>query len=200
MKKTTFALFIAMLTYPLVSQGEALEKDAGIESLGSFGMSVGTSSSENYGRLQGMTVFILPRDNIGFYASYRDNGNKKSEPYYGNYDLVDSNDTLVYRKQEISMFSMGMTKSLTAYLGVYLGVGVAEKKGYAKMKYNNVPYPWTSAPNLNQYYYVNDRANTSSEKYLDAGIYLTYKYLLLKVGRNTITHSNEYELGFMIEL
>jgi len=77
-----------------------------------------------------------------------------------------------------------------------VGVGYAERKGYARMKYDNVNYPWISAPNLNQYYYVNDKANTDSEYYVDAGVLLTYKYALVKVGQNSITRANEYELGF----
>jgi len=102
--------------------------------------------------------------------------------------------------QEISMFSMGVTKELTTYMGVYLGAGHAEKKGFAKMKYDNVSYPWVSAPNLNQYYYVNDKTSMSSQYYLEGGIFLSYKHILLKVGRNSITRANEYELGFLIDL
>ena len=67
-------------------------------------------------------------------------------------------------------------------------------------QYDNVSYPWISAPNLNQYYYVNDEANTSSEYYVDAGMFVSYKHVMFKVGRNSITRANEYELGLLIDL
>jgi len=65
-----------------------------------------------------MSVFILPSEGIAFYASYRDNGDEEGEPFYADYDLVDSNDTLVSRVQEISLVGMGLTKLLTAHLGI----------------------------------------------------------------------------------
>lgn len=199
MRKLVLLLMVTFI-YPSIGQCDEAGSENPLNSLGSFGMTLGASSSKEYGRLLGTSIFIMPREGIGFYASYRDNGDEEGEPYYENYDLADSNDTLVSRMQEISMFSMGVTKSLTTHLGVYLGAGYAEKKGYAKMKYDNVTYPWVSAPNLNQYYYVNDEANTSSEYYLDGGMFLSYKHVLLKVGRNSITHATEYELGFLIDL
>jgi len=141
-----------------------------------LGLTLGVQSSKDYGHLYGMSILVMREETLGFYASYKDSGNQLGSPYYSAYDITDSNDVVIEKFQERSMFSVGMIKSIVPYFSLYFGGGIAERKGYAKLRYSNTSYPWVSGPSINQTYYVNDRANSDTKYYLDAGMIFTYDH------------------------
>ena len=200
MKPIRLLLVAFVLLLPHLGQAEEPVSEENRFSNPKFGMTFGYNGGGDYEPMFGMSLFIFPSPDFGFYASYRDNNTTKRDPYYSAYDVTDSNDVLVERIQEVSLFSAGIVKPISSYFSVYLGAGYAQKRGYAKMKYSTNSYPWTSQPNLNNYYYVNDRSVNGVQYYLDGGVLLSYEYLLLQIGRNTLTNSNEYAIGFTIDM
>ena len=200
MKSARLLLVVSMLLFPQLSQSAAADTKEKSMKDASVGFTAGYNSGGDYEPMFGISVFIFPTPDFGFYASYRDNNTTKRDPYYSAYDVTDSNDVLVQRIQEVSLFSAGIVKSVMPHVSVYLGAGYARKKGYAKMKYSSNSYPWVSQPNLNNYYYVNDRPVDGVQYYLDGGILLSYEYLLMQIGRNTLANSNEYAIGFSIDM
>lgn len=148
------------------------------------------SPGGTYGSALGLGLYKLDPIGIGFYGNLLTSINAKREPQYDALTVTSFGDPVTDRfKDKLLMINLGITKSFTANIGGYIGIGYASADGRAQ-KFDPLRILASDGT-----YYVNDPANDKSGANLNGGVILGFEKVSLNVGYNSFTARPYVGLG-----